>query len=156
MIIMRRLGVIVALGAMLGMLGGLLTAAPVLAGRGPKWQIGSARPFTLPAEFCGFKVRVAFLSNQYTKVLKCSNGTVITLSTGATRVSYTNQNTGKTITPNVSGPGKAIVYPDGSALFALKGHSAVFLPPDLAQWLGLPTVSVTAGALTARFDSDGA
>jgi hypothetical protein len=154
-IVMRRLGVIVALGAMLGMLGGLLTAAPALAGRGPKWQIVPARPFTLPAEFCGFKVRVAFLGNQYSKVLKSSNGTVITLATGATRISYTNQNTGKTITPNVSGPGKTTVYPDGSTLFALKGHSGVTLPPDLAQQLGLPTVSVTAGALTARFDPDG-
>jgi len=33
---MRRFGVIVALGAMLGMFAGVLTAAPALAGRGPK------------------------------------------------------------------------------------------------------------------------
>jgi len=36
-IAMRRLGVIVALGALLGMLGGVVTASPALAGRGPKW-----------------------------------------------------------------------------------------------------------------------
>jgi hypothetical protein len=60
-IIMRRFGVIVALGALLGMFGGLVTASPVLAGRGPKWQPpGASPPFTLPALFCGFKVRVAF------------------------------------------------------------------------------------------------
>ena len=34
---MRRLGVIVALGALLGMLGGVVTGSPALAGRGPKW-----------------------------------------------------------------------------------------------------------------------
>jgi len=153
---MRRLGVIVALGVMLGMLGGMLTASSALAGRGPKWQFLSAQPFTLPAEFCGFKVRVAFpVHKQYIKVVKSSNGTVITLATGAARMSFTNRNTGKTITSNVSGPGKGTVYPDSSALFALKGHSAAIFPPDLAQRLGLPAVSVTAGALTARFDPDG-
>ena len=153
---MRRLGVIVALGALLGMLGGMLTASPALAGRGPKWQFVSAQPFTLPAEFCGFKVRVAFpVNKEFTKVLKSSNGTMITLATGPARISYTNRNTGKTITPNVSGPSKTTVYPDGSSLAALKGHSGLFLPPDLAQRFGLPTVSVTAGALTVRFDPDG-
>jgi len=32
---MRRLGVIVALGALLGMFAGVLTASPALAGRAP-------------------------------------------------------------------------------------------------------------------------
>ena len=155
-IVMRRFGVIVAFGALLGMLGGMLTASPAVAGRGPKWQLIPARPFTLPAEFCGFKVRVAFpVHKQYLKVLKSSNGTVITLATGPARMSFTNRNTGTTITRSVSGPGKGTVFPDGSFLGALKGHSASFLPPDLAQRFGLPTVSVTAGALTARFDPDG-
>ncbi len=36
---MRRLGVIVALGTMLGMFGGVVTASPAVAGRGPKWEI---------------------------------------------------------------------------------------------------------------------
>jgi hypothetical protein len=147
---------IVALVAVAGMLGGMLTASPALAGRGPKWQLIPARPFTLPAEFCGFKVRVAFpVHKQYSKVLKSSNGTMITMATGPARMSFTNRNTGKTITLSVSGPSKATDNPDGSSLAALKGHSSVFLPPDLAQRFGLPTVSVTAGALTARFDPDG-
>ena len=133
----------------------MVTGTPALAGRDPKWQFVPAQPFTLPAEFCGFKIRVAFLGNQYSKVLKSSNGTEITLTTGATRISSTNRNTGKTITPNVSGPGKTTVYPDGSALLALKGHSGLFLPPDLTQQFGLPGVSVTTGALTVRFNPDG-
>ena len=36
---MKRIGVIVALGALLGMVGGLATAGPALAGRGPKWEL---------------------------------------------------------------------------------------------------------------------
>ena len=44
-IAVRRLGVIVALGALLGMLGGAVTASPALAGRGPGWSIGPVEPF---------------------------------------------------------------------------------------------------------------
>jgi hypothetical protein len=37
---MRRVGMIVALGALLGMLGGAVTASPALAdGRGGGWQV---------------------------------------------------------------------------------------------------------------------
>jgi hypothetical protein len=53
---MRRLAVIVALGALLGMSGGLAAASPALA-RGPKWQVVPAPPaITLPKAFCGFEV----------------------------------------------------------------------------------------------------
>ena len=47
---MRRIGVIVALGALLGMLAGVVTASPALAARGPKWEIVPADPFTLPGD----------------------------------------------------------------------------------------------------------
>jgi streptogramin lyase len=155
-IAMRRLGVIVALGALLGMFGGVMTASPALAGRGPKWQFQPSGPFTLPAEFCGFKVRVAFPVNKaYAKVLKASDGSMTFLSTGALKLSYTNMRTGKTVTGNASGPSKTTVFPDGSAVVAGKGHAGLFLPPDLAQRFGLPTVSVTAGPLTISFDPDG-
>ena len=43
---MRRIAVIVALGALLGMSAGVVTASPALAGRGPKWSIGPPTPFT--------------------------------------------------------------------------------------------------------------
>jgi hypothetical protein len=104
---MRRLGVIVALGALLGMFAGVLTASPALAGRGPKWQFAPTGPFTLPAEFCGFKVRVAFPVNKvYFKVLKASDGSMIGLSTGAYKVTYTNLSTRKAITETCQGRGK--------------------------------------------------
>src|SRR5262249_61695566 len=47
-IAMKRLGVIVALGALLGMLAGGVTASPALADRGPKWQPPRGPPLTLP------------------------------------------------------------------------------------------------------------
>src|SRR5262245_3235103 len=111
---MRRLGVIVALGTLLGMFGGLVTASPALA-RGPKWQFADAQPFTLPASFCGFKVRVAFpVDKSFFKVLKASDGSTTFVSTGLLTVSYTNLHTGKALTENESGPAKPTIFPDGS------------------------------------------
>ena len=153
---MRRLGFIVALCTLLGMVGGVATSTPALAGRGPKWEFTQAQPFTLPAEFCGFRVRVAWpVIKAYAKVLKSSDGSEITLFTGAARASYTNLRTGKSVTENVSGPGKETTRPDGSITDAIKGHTAVFFPPDLAQRFGLPRVGVTAGSITTSLAADG-
>jgi hypothetical protein len=154
-IAMRRLRVIVALGALLGMFGGVATASPALA-RGHKWQFLPAGPFTAPAAFCGFKIRLTPLVNkEFVKVLKASDGSMITLRTGSFKLSYTNLSTGKTIIENGTGPSKATVFADGSALVANKGHSLLFLFPADATRFGLPTVSVTAGALTGSIAADG-
>jgi hypothetical protein len=103
---MRRLGVIVALGTLLGMLGGVVAASPALA-RGPKWQFLPGDPFTLDASFCGFEVRVAApVNKEYGKILKASDGSSVMLVTGSLRESFTNLSTGKTITANASGQAK--------------------------------------------------
>ena len=156
MIAVRRLGVIVALGAVLGMFGGAVTAAPALAGRGPKWQFEPAAPFTLPAAFCGFKVRVTFpVNKEYGKILKSSDGSMTVLITGSQTISYKNLQTGKAITENISGPAKLITHPDGSLTVTGKGHNGpIFTPPD-AKRFGLPTVSVTAGPLMLSIAPDG-
>jgi hypothetical protein len=156
-IAMRRLGVIVALGALLGMFGGVMTASPALA-RGPKWQFQPKSARTLPAEFCGFEVRVTYpVNREFTKILKASDGTMITLSTGSVTESLTNLETGKTITENVSGPSKTIFFPDGSFTAVEHGRNELNLTPALAARFGLPTVSVTVGLRSASgtFAPDG-
>jgi hypothetical protein len=154
---MRRIGVIVALGALVGMLGGVVTASPALAGgRGDGWQIVPADPFTLPADFCGFDIGVSFpVNNEYSKLLKGSDGSVATLTTGSLTASFTNQVTGKSITENISGPYTVTNFGDGSAIWAFKGLTAFVLTPAQARQFGLPIVSVTAGALTASFAPGG-
>src|SRR5262249_57450951 len=98
-IIMRRVGVIVALGALLGMFAGVVTASPALAGRGHKWEFLPFKPFPLPAAFCGFKVRVtAPVNKEFAKILKASDGSMTGLFTGSAKWSFTNLSTGKTIT----------------------------------------------------------
>jgi hypothetical protein len=153
---MRRFGVIVALGALLGMVGGLATASPALAGRGPKWEIADFEPFTLPAAFCGFKVRVTPVVNKvFVKVLKASDGSMTFLFTGSFHDSYRNLRTGKAITENVPGQAKATEHPDGSLTFRGHGHNELFLSPADAKRFGLPTVSLVVGALTISFAASG-
>jgi hypothetical protein len=155
MIAMRRLGVIVALAALLGLLAGVVTAAPAFA-RGPQWTFDQRGSFTLPTFFCGFPVQVAPVANkEYTKVLTASDGSTTFLTTGALKISYTNMATGKTITVNRSGPGKTTMFADGSELVAAKGPGGLILTPPSAQQFGLPTVSVVTGALTLTVDPDG-
>jgi hypothetical protein len=153
---MRRAGVIVALGALLGMFGAVVTAAPALA-RGPKWQFQPAPPaITLPAAFCGFKVRVTFpVNREFAKVLKASDGSMTTLVTGSLFASFTNLEAGKTITENISGPAKVTVFPDGSLTEAAKGLNPLILTPADAARFGLPNVFVTAGARTVSIAPDG-
>ncbi len=146
---------IVALGALLGMFGGAVTASPALA-RGPQWQLLSAEPFTLPASFCGFEVGVTFpVGKEYLKVLKTSDGSMTFLVTGLATASFTDLGTGKTITENVSGPGKITEFPDGSVTLSQEGLTAKFLAPADAQRFGLPAVGVTAGLLTTSVAADG-
>jgi len=148
--------VIVALGALLGMFAGVLTASPALAGRGHKWAFLPAKPFTLPASFCGFKVRVTIPADkEYAKLLKASDGSMTTLVTGTLTVSYTNLSTGKAITENVSGPGKVVSHPDGSVTVRSKGRTGIDLAPADQKRFGLPGVSVTAGALTESVAASG-
>jgi len=148
---MRRLAVIVVLGALLCVLGGVVTASPALAGRGPKWQQPSPQPpITLPASACGFKLRLSFpVNNEYTKVLKTADGSMTFLFTGAVTVSYTNLQTGQTITVPGNGPGKFFGHPDGSFTEVHTGRNGPFVLSSADQKrFGLPGVSVTAGKLT--------
>ena len=125
---------------------GGLAASPALAGRGPKWEPRPVTPFTLPAAFCGFKVRVTFpVDKEYGKALTAADGT--TLITGSLTATYTNLSTGKAITEKLNGPGKITRRP-GSLTVAVKGRSGLFLSPADARRFALPTVAVTAGAQT--------
>ena len=147
---MRRVGLIVALGALLGMLAGAATASPALADRrGDGWSIGPAEPFTVPALYCGFEFRVTTVVNEeFTKILKTADGSMTFLFTGAITTSFTNLQTGKTITVPENGPGKATIHADGSITEVHTGRNGPFiLAPADATRFGLPTVSVIAGKL---------
>jgi hypothetical protein len=156
-IAMKRLGVIVALGALLGMFGGVVTAAPALA-LGPKWQFNAPPPgpVILPADFCGFRIGVSFpVDKEYFKVLKAADGSMTLLITGSLTLTNTNLSTGKTITANISGPGTATFFPDGSVTTEETGRAVYALEPADAQRFGVPPIGLTAGPLTTSVDVDG-
>jgi hypothetical protein len=156
-IAVRRLGVIVALGALLGLFAGMVTAAPALA-RGPKWQFNPppSGPIILPADFCGFQIEATFPADkEYIKLLKTADGSMTFLITGRLTLINTNLSTGKTITANISGPGKVTFFPDGSILSAATGHNIIALSPADAQRFGLPALAISAGALTESIAPDG-
>ena len=153
---MRRAGVIVALGALLSMVAGVVTASPALA-RGDGWQIQPAPPaIIVPATFCGFEVQSTFpVDREFAKILTASDGFVTTLVTGSLVASATNLETGKTITENISGPSKTILSSDGSMTEAATGLNPIALTPTDAARFGLPTFGVTAGARTVSIAPDG-
>jgi hypothetical protein len=157
-IAVRRAGVIVALGALLGMLGGAVTASPALAdGRGDGWQFMSLPPtFTIDPVFCGFEIQGTTLVDKgFVKALTTADGSMAFLTTGAAKLSLTNPANGKIITANISGPIKEIVFPDGSVTFVGKGHQFNMLAPADAARFGLPGFFVSAGGLTLAVAADG-
>jgi hypothetical protein len=155
---MRRVGVIVALGALLGMLGGAVTASPALAdGRGGGWQVVPVPPtITVDPVFCGFEIQGTLLAGkEFVKALKTADGSMAFLVTGTLKASLTNPANGKTITANMSGPFKEIDFPDGSVTLLGKGHQSFLLTPAEQARFGLPGFFVSAGALTATVAPDG-
>jgi hypothetical protein len=153
---MRRVGVIVALGALLGMLGGVVTASPALAGgRGDGWQFISLPPtFAVDPAFCGFGIQGTQLVDKvFFKALKTADGSMTFLATGANKISFTAN--GKTITADRSGPITFTDFPDGSATFLARGHQFVLLAPTDAARFGLPAAFISAGALTQTIAADG-
>jgi len=160
MIAMRRLGVIVALGALLGMTGGVAAAAPALAGgRGDGWQFQSEllQTFNLPADFCGFPIVFKYdVINAFGKEFTAPDGSTFLLFNGSLKGTFTNPANGKSISVNVPSPTKATISPDGMTITLVgTGPIPSILTPADAAVLGVPPVSLFAGRITATLDADG-
>jgi hypothetical protein len=70
-------------------------------------------------------------------------------------MSFTNVDTGKTITENVMGSGKAIVNPDGSLSIRQEGHlGLITLDAADAKRFGLPPLGVIGGVLFEEVAAD--
>jgi hypothetical protein len=157
---MRRFAVIVALGALLGMTGGVATAAPALAGgRGDGWEFQTEllQTFNLPADFCGFPIVLKFdVVNAFGKGFTAPDGSMFFLFNGSLKGTFTNPANGKSISVNVPSPTKATVSPDGMTITLVTGgpQPSILMPADAAV-VGVPPVSVFAGRITATLDADG-
>jgi hypothetical protein len=84
-----------------------------------------AGPFEAPAGlFCSFGVlSEPVVNNQVVKTFPPEpNGDIVQLATGAFVARLTNTSTGKSITVNISGPGRFTIHPDGSATLEASGR----------------------------------
>jgi len=156
--VVKRLGILMTLGALLGVfIGVAVVATPALAGgRGDGWQFEDMSPMPLDPSVCGFPGLVTPVANKaFAKELKTPDGSVLFLSTGTLKVAYTNLDTGKTITENVSGPAKTTVFPDNSVLVAARGNNAFILSAAESARFGIPRLAVTSGNYTFTLDPDG-
>jgi hypothetical protein len=77
------------------------------------------------------------------------NGDVVQLATGALVFTLTNTSTGKTITVNISGPGRITIHPDGSTTLEAQG-----------RWFlgfveGPYTLFISSGRVVISFAPDG-
>jgi len=84
-----------------------------------------AEPFEAPAGlFCSFGVlSEPVVNNQVVKTFPPEpNGDVVQLATGAFVQRLTNTSTGKSITVNISGPGRFTIHPDGSVTLEASGR----------------------------------
>jgi len=154
MIAMRRLAVIVTLGALLGMFGGVATAAPALGGgRGDGWVFQDFGPgFTTTN--CGFPiVATQDVDQVFARTVTAPDGSMITQFTGRAQITWTNPANGKSVTTNTSGPAKTMVSADGLTVTVVAtGPEPLDLTAADAAVLGVPRVFVFTGRGTATLD----
>ena len=123
-------------GGLLVMLGGCADTEPTAPalGANPSRISASGKPtrsplpagdFEAPAGLlCSFGVlSEPVVNNQVVKTFPPEpNGDIVQLATGAFVTRLTNTSTGKSITVNISGPGRFTIHPDGSATLEASGR----------------------------------
>jgi len=132
---------------------GLVALAPAPAGAEQPVREGlPAAPFTLDASICGFAVDLTFpTNNEFSTTF--SNGKQII--TGALFATLTNEQNHKSLTINISGPGKIVTDANGNTSLTLSGRSLIFFTPGQVG-AGTPGVLIlTSGPVTIVSDRAG-
>lgn len=116
-------------------------------------------PFTLNPNRCGFPIDIAAVTNnEFQDVTTLPDGTTITNITGNLVVSFTNDNTGKTIVRNVSGPTTETDHFDNQGnlvggTFVGRGTNFNTFGPTSQANTGEPGLVFSSGKFTVQFDS---
>ena len=158
----RFLGV----GGLLVMLAGCSDTAPTAPalganpprtsaiGKPTRSPLPTGEDFEAPAGlFCSFGVLVeTIVNNQVVTTFPPErNGDVVQLATGAFVTRLTNTSTGKSITVNISGPGRTTIHPDGSATLEAWGRWLLGLIENAPF-----TLFISSGRVVVSFAPDGA
>lgn len=112
-------------------------------------------PFQLPAILCGFPIDVGVvLNNEFQDVVTLDDGTQITHITGNLVLSFTNTDTGFTITRELSGPTTRTEYPNGTGVFVGEGLNWFGFGPNSQKNTGQPGIVFTRGLVTLTFNGN--
>ena len=139
--------------------GSAAVLAPMVIGQArgkPTRSPLSAEPFEFaPGEICSFGVLDEPIVNR--QVVKTfppdRNGDIVQLATGAFVIRLTNTSTGKSITVNISGPGRFTIHPDGSVTLVASGRwSLIFFAGDLGP---AAKAVINAGRVVINIAPDG-
>jgi len=156
-IAMRRVGLIVALGALLGLLAGTAAASPALAGgRGGGWNYDPPYSMNFDAADCGFPLQSTQpVSKAFTESYTAPDGSMIFFTTGVSQTTWTNPANGKSITTKESGNFTVTFYADGTFSAVQNGTGAFALDSTDAARFGLPGIFEAAGKVTIKMDANG-
>jgi hypothetical protein len=111
-----------------------------------------AAPFTLDASICGFAVDVTFPTNKEFSTTFADGKQIITGSLTAT---LTNEENGRSITINISGPGSFVPNGDGTTTFTLSGRSLIYLFPNQVGQGTPGRLILTSGPVAFQVDQNG-
>ena len=115
-------------------------------------------PVPLDERYCGFPVVITFPQvNQYIiRQTTSPDGTTTLQIAGHLQATVTNQDTGESVTYNISGPGSLVIFPDGAFSIDAAGPNLLWtLPENLVNFPAVPTISYTTGHVTVAVDASG-
>jgi hypothetical protein len=135
-------------------LGVLLVPVGAAWARGGDWE-----PVVLPPEIeaaCGATtVHLTFpVNDEYQRNLPQPDGSVVQQVTGRLVARFTTD-AGAVVTANISGPGKAVLYPDGDVETVSTGRYGYTLTPVQAAELGTPQIFTSSGPIDFVQHPDG-
>jgi hypothetical protein len=111
-----------------------------------------AGPLTLDASICGFPVDVTFPTNKEFSTTFANGKQIIT---GALTATLTNDQSGRSTTVNISGPGSFVPNGDGTTTFTLSGRSLIFLLPNQVGQGTPGRLILTSGPVVFQVDQNG-
>ena len=108
-----------------------------------------------PAGYCPFPVTIKYFSVQKQKDTTLTNGATESRFNGHAEAIVTNDDTGKSITYNVSGPGTQTVFPDGSFTIDAGGPNLLWTSVENSQPAGVLQLAYTTGRVRVAVNNTG-
>jgi hypothetical protein len=146
-----------ALAATLTGLAALIAAAPAGA-EDPREELPMQDPVVLKGYCPGFTAVVTWTDfNQYiVQQTTADDGTITLKITGSATATVTNQDSGKAVKLNISGPGTIVINRDGSFSIDAAGPNLFWtLRRNLRFFPDVPTISYSTGHVTLSVDAKG-